>query len=375
VREAVRRAGQRMMVGFEGHAPSADVRALIRDYGVGHVILFARNVAEPGQVAELVRELQGLARDAGHERPLFVAVDQEGGRVARLKAPWTVWPPMRALGRLASEDHARRLGVALARELRACGILWDLAPVVDVDTNPKNPVIGDRAFADDPDLVGRLGAALVRGLQENGVAACAKHFPGHGDTDLDSHLELPVVAHGRSRLEDVELRPFRAAAAAGVASVMTAHVLYPELDEHRPATLSPPVLALLRDGMAYPGVIVSDDLEMKAVARSWPPGEAAVLAAEAGCDLIVVSRTPDAQVEAVEALVRLTEAAPSLAEQLARGDRGNSAGGAAERIRRLKDRFLLPFVEPDPKAARQAAGAGEQRALAEEIAERSGIPA
>ena len=366
MREAVRKAGQRLMVGFEGKEPSADVRALIRNYGVGHVILFARNVAEPEQVAELVRELQGIARDAGHDLPLFVAVDQEGGRVARLKAPWTVWPPLRAVGRLGSEDHARRLGQALAIELRACGIRWDLAPVVDVDTNPKNPVIGDRAFGEDPDLVGRLGAALIEGLQENGVAACAKHYPGHGDTELDSHLDLPVVAHPRSRLEDVEMRPFRAAVAAGAASIMTAHVLYPELDERLPATLSPRIVGLLREGMKYEGVIVSDDLEMRAVAKGWPAAEAAVLAAEAGCDLIAVSKTPDAQVEALEALVRVTEGAPVLAEGIL--DPG-------DRIRRIKQRFLLPYTDPDPKAARQAAGVGERRALAEEIAERSGIPA
>ncbi len=257
MREAVRKAGQRLMVGFEGHEPSADVRVLIRDYGVGHVILFARNVAEPEQVAGLVRELQEIAKDAGHDLPLFVAVDQEGGRVARLKAPWTVWPPLRAVGRIGTEEHAQRLGQALAAELRACGIRWDMAPVVDVDTNPKNPVIGDRAFSDDPDLVGRLGAALIRGLEGSGVAACAKHFPGHGDTDLDSHLELPVVSQSRSRLEDVEMRPFRSAVAAGVAGVMTAHVMFPEIDERFPATLSPGILALLRDGMKYGGVIVS----------------------------------------------------------------------------------------------------------------------
>jgi len=366
MREAVRKAGQRLMVGFEGHEPSADVRVLIRDYGVGHVILFARNVAEPEQVAGLVRELQEIAKDAGHDLPLFVAVDQEGGRVARLKAPWTVWPPLRAVGRIGSLDHAQRLGQALAAELRACGIRWDMAPVVDVDTNPRNPIIGDRAFSDDPDLVGRLGVALIQGLERSGVAACAKHFPGHGDTDVDSHLDLPVVSQSRSRLEDVEMRPFRSAVAAGVAGVMTAHVMFPEIDERFPATLSPGILALLRDGMKYDGVILSDDLEMKAVAKTWGAGEATALAVAAGCDLIAVCKTPDAQVAAAEALVRIVEAAP--VPLVAVPD-------ANERIRRLKERFLLPYADPDPRAARQAAGVGERRALAQEIAERSGIPA
>ena len=129
--------------------------------------------------------------------------------MARLKDPWTIWPAARAVGRIGSEETARQMAAALAEELKACGIRYDFAPCVDVDTNPRNPVIGDRSFGDDPDLVGRLGAAMIRGLQENGVVACAKHFPGHGDTDVDSHLDLPSVEHSRARLDDVELRPFR----------------------------------------------------------------------------------------------------------------------------------------------------------------------
>jgi len=355
------------MVGFEGMAPSADVRALIKQYGVGHVILFARNVEGPEQLADLVRELQEMARDAGQELPLMIAVDQEGGRVARLREPWTIWPSLRAVGRLASDRYAERMGRALADELAPCGIHWDFAPVVDVDTNPKNPVIGDRSFGDDPGLVGRLGAAMIRGLQEGGVAACAKHFPGHGDTDVDSHFELPVVTHPPSRLEDVELRPFRAAIEAGVASVMTAHVLVPELDETLPATLSPRIIdILLRGQMKYDGVVVSDDLEMKAVAKGWAAQEAAVLGAQAGCDLLPVCRDPGAQVAAVEALVRARESDLISLKAM---------DTAVARLRRLKERFLLPYRDPDPRQARLAAGVSERVTLAEEIAERGGLPA
>jgi beta-N-acetylhexosaminidase len=236
-----------------------------------------------------------------------------------------------------------------------------------VDTNPKNPVIGDRSFGEDPDLVGRLGVAVMRGLQENGVAAAAKHFPGHGDTDLDSHLELPAVDHSRARLDDVELRPFRMAIAAGVASVMTSHILVREIDDARPATLSPPLIAgLLRKELGYGGVVVTDDLEMKAVAARWTPAQIAVLAAQAGCDLLALCRGHDAQVEAIEALVRACESGEV---------RFKDAEAAEARVRALKDRFLAGYRDPDPKLARQAAGSGAHRALAEAIAVRSGIPA
>ena len=355
------------MVGFEGQAASTDVRRLIRDFGAGSVILFARNVDAPEQLAELVRELQAIARDAGHELPLLIAVDQEGGRVARLGAPWTQWPPLRAVGRCASEQTARQMGEALALELKACGIRCDFAPVVDVDTNPKNPIIGDRSFGDDPELVGRFGAAMIRGLQEAGVVACAKHFPGHGDTGVDSHLALPRVDHSRSRLEDVELRPFRMAIEAGVATIMTAHVLVRELDAQLPATLSPVVIdGLLRREMKFEGVIVSDDLEMKAVAERWPYRESALLAAKAGCDLLPVCKSPDAQAEAIESLVRGVET-----EEISFKDMEAACG----RIRELKERFLLPYRDPNPREARAAAGVGEGVALAEQIASRAGMQA
>jgi len=367
MREAVRRVGERFMVGFDGHTASSDVKRMIRDFAVGHVILFGRNVDSPEQVADLVRELQSVARDASHSLPLMVAVDQEGGRVSRLPEPWTIWPPMRAVGRVGSEEVARKVGAGLAAELSACGIRWDMAPDVDVDTNPKNPVIGDRSFGEDPALVGRLGAAVVRGLQEGGVAACAKHFPGHGDTDVDSHLELPTVDHPRSRLDEVELPPFRAAIEARVASIMTAHVLVRDLDDSVPATLSPRVVGgLLRKDMKYDGVIVSDDLEMKAVAAQWGVGPAAVKAAQAGCDILPVCATTEAQVEAIESVIRALEA-----ESLSWG----AMDDACARIRRLKEKYLMPYRPPDPRAARAAAGSAGRADFSREIMDRAGMTA
>lgn len=367
MKNVVREVGQRFMVGFNGHTASADVRKLIRDFGLGNVILFARNVDSPEQVADLVRELQSIARDAGHSLPLLVAIDQEGGQVQRLRAPWTVWPPIKALGELGSEDAARRMGAALGAELSACGVTLDFAPVVDVDTNPKNPIIGSlgRSFSSDPEKVARLAAAMIEGLQGQRVAACAKHFPGHGDVDVDSHLDLPFSDVSRRRLQDVELRPFRRAAEIGVATIMTAHVLYRDLDDQYPATLSPTIIReLLRGELKYDGVVFGDDLEMKAVAAKWSYGEAAALSAEAGCDVLLVCTEIDAQVEAMEGLIRAAES-----DRLKTADRDD----AARRIRRLKEKYVVPYSDPDPKRARQAAGAGEHQALAHEIAGAGGI--
>jgi beta-N-acetylhexosaminidase len=367
MRESVRLAGQCLMIGFDGLEPSAEVRTLLREHAVGGVILFSRNVADPEQLAGLVQELQEIARSAGHETPLLVGIDQEGGRVARLKGEWTEWPPLQALGRVGSEDLTQRLGSALAEQLAPCGIHLDFAPVMDVATNPGNPVIGDRSFGDDPSLVARLGAALIRGLQEGGVAASAKHFPGHGDTAVDSHLELPVVDHPRRRIEEVELGPFRAAIAARVATVMTAHVLVREIDERLPATLSPRLLRdLLRGELRFEGVIVSDDLEMQAIAKRWRAGPAAALALQAGCDLLLVCHSADAQAEAHEAIIKAVE--EGTLAHLALED-------AAARVRRLKERFAAGGARPDPIAARLFASSHAHRALAEEIAERGGTRA
>jgi beta-N-acetylhexosaminidase len=354
------------MAGFSGMTASADIKRMIRDFGVSSVVLFARNVDGPEQVADLVRELQGIARDAGHELPLAVAVDQEGGRVARLREPWTIWPTARTVGRTGSVALSRQMGAAMGRELAACGIHWDFAPVVDVDSNPRNPVIGDRSFGADPAAVGRFAAAFIGGLQGAGVAACAKHFPGHGDTEVDSHLELPVVDHSPARLDELELPPFRAAVAADVASVMTAHVLVRELDDSLPATLSTGIVGdLLRRRLAFEGVVVSDDLEMKAITLRWEAGMAATLAAQAGCDLLLVCHKAEAQAAAVEALVRATER-----DELS----WTAMDAACGRLKRLKETYALPHGDPDPKGARLAAASLEGRLVAERILIQGGVP-
>src|SRR3954470_5316805 len=328
-----RQIGRLLVAGFGGHQVPVELASLAREFSLGGVILFARNVAEPEQVAELCYESARLVPDL----PLWVSVDQEGGRVARLKAPFTEWPPMATLGRSGDVKLAERFARALATELKAAGITLDYAPVLDVLTNAKNPVIGDRALAEKAEDVGRLGAAIIRTLQAGGVAACGKHFPGHGDTSVDSHLELPLVEHPIERLRGVELVPFVAAVAARVASIMTAHIFMPALDEDRPATLSRRIITgLLREELGYTGVILSDDLEMKAIATTYDVPDAAVQAIAAGCDgVLVCSGNVNNQAATLEALVHAVESGRIPYKRLE---------GAMVRLRRAKERFLTQPV-------------------------------
>jgi beta-N-acetylhexosaminidase len=292
--------GQLLFVGFSGTSVPPELAARIREGRIGGVVLFRRNIEDPAQVRALTAELHRLAPP---DAPLTIAIDQEGGRVQRLRKPWTEWPPMRALGARSLED-TRAFARALALELLDAGFDLDFAPVVDVDSNPDNPVIGDRSFARDPATVSRHAVAQIEVMQELGVATCAKHFPGHGDTDLDSHLALPKLDLDRARLDRTELPPFRAAVAAKVASIMTAHVLFPKLDPKRPATLSPEIMAVLRDELAYDGLVISDDIEMKAVADHFSVEERSLGILRAGVDVILACSQADLREELLAKLER-----------------------------------------------------------------------
>ncbi len=355
-----RQIGQLLIAGFDGQQVPVELRSLAREFGLGGVILFARNVGEPEQVAELCYESARLVP----ELPAWVSIDQEGGRVARLKAPFTEWPPMATLGRSGNVQLAGRFARALALELKAVGITLDYAPVLDIHTNPKNPVIGDRALSDKAEEVARLGAAIVAALQVEGVAACGKHFPGHGDTQADSHVELPLVEHPLDRLRSVEFVPFKAAIAAGVATMMTAHVFMPALDEQRPATLSRRIVFdLLRDELGFDGVILSDDLEMKAIAATYAVPSAAVLAIAAGCDgVLICSGDHGIQAAALEALIYAVESGEL---PFARVE------DALKRQQRAKERYLTAHVASRPlerSVLRQRLGRDEYRAIADEMA-------
>ncbi|HEX9849408.1 beta-N-acetylhexosaminidase [Candidatus Deferrimicrobium sp.] len=295
-----------LWVGFDGKSLPASPLRWLAGGQVGGVVLYARNIESPAQVRSLCREIRSAA---GRGNPLpLIAVDQEGGRVARFKEPPFTWfPPARACSLFCcrNEAMAEGVGAATAAELRAVGIDMNFAPVLDVDSNPANPVIGDRAFSDDPAVAAALGIAFARGSLSRGILPVGKHFPGHGDTSADSHEELPVIQAGRQTLLRRELLPFRLAARSAIPALMTAHVMYTALDRALPATLSRKILHdLLRERMRFRGTIISDALEMKAIADRYGIGEAAVLAVTAGCDVVLVCRGEEDQAETIDRLAR-----------------------------------------------------------------------
>ncbi len=297
------KVGQLLLFGVGGKEVGPVAKAHITKRFVGGVVLYARNIKDPTQVASLTVGLQKVAQETPNAIPLFIAIDQEGGIVTRLEKGATVLPGNLALGATRSKMLAEKAGELTAIELAAVGINLNLAPVMDINTNPRNPVIGVRSYGESHDLVSQLGTAYIRGLQRNGVLATAKHFPGHGDTNVDSHKKLPVVTHNKKRINAIELAPFQAAIETGVAAIMSAHVLYPALDAEMPATLSYPMLTrLLRQKLGYNGLIITDDLEMKAIDDQYETGEAAVLAIQAGADMILVPWTLKKQQRVYNAL-------------------------------------------------------------------------
>jgi len=301
---AAQQPGQLLFAGFEAAQVPEDLAALISQGRVGGVVVFARNVETPAQLRALIDDLHARAPD---EAALTVAIDQEGGRVQRCRAPWTEWPPMRRLGERGAPDETRAVARALGRELADLRIDLDFAPCVDVDGGPAEAVIGDRSFSPAPEEVARHTAAFVEALQREGVAACAKHFPGHGNTAVDSHLELPRLDRDLARLRSVDLVPFTAAARAGVASVMTAHILLPQLDPLLPCSLSPAAIGMLRGEVGFDGLVFGDDLEMKAVADHFVPDEMVRRALDAGVDALLVCRRADLRSAVLAALEALPD--------------------------------------------------------------------
>lgn len=293
--------GQLIVTGFPGPVPGEELRSLIADYGIGNVILFSHNVENAAQLKALC---DGLRREIGERTgyPPLIAIDQEGGRVTRLPADATNVPGAMAIASTGRPEHAYAAGRLTARELRALGINFNLAPVLDINNNKRNPVINVRSYGDTAETVERYGLQMLRGLRDEGVLASVKHFPGHGDTAVDSHLGLPAVGKTLEQLRELELKPFAAAFAQGAEAVMTAHILFPEIEPERvPATMSRTIVTeLLKKELGFGGLVVSDCLEMDAIRKFYGTAEGAVGALKAGVHLLFVSHTPRLVREAVE---------------------------------------------------------------------------
>ncbi|KAK8183646.1 putative beta-N-acetylglucosaminidase [Phyllosticta capitalensis] len=311
-----RQIGSLFIVGFHGQTVDQDIKKLIRaPYYVGQIVLFQRNVANATQLAQLTHDLQEVAKEAGHEHPLIIGIDQENGLVTRIAPPITPQlPGSMTLGATGASEDAYNVGKATGRVLRSLGINMNYGPVCDVNNNPSNPVIGVRSFGDDPTKVADLAAANLRGLRDGGIISCAKHFPGHGDTAVDSHYGLPKIEKTWEQLERCEVVPFKRAVENNIESVMTAHIVFG--DSSLPATLDPKVLSKLRSNLNYQGVIISDCLEMNAI-RTECGGtvQGAVTALKAGCDCVMICHTIALQSGALDAVYAAAEDS-SFAEQL-----------------------------------------------------------
>lgn len=294
-------AGQLMMVRLFGTELDADTDAFLRTYKVRGVCLFRQNMVDAGQLTRFTGALAGAMGPQA-----LIALDQEGGAVVR--STWVPAPPSAmALGAAGDPQLAREVGAAVARAVRALGFNWNFAPVLDLNNNPDNPVIAERSFGADPDRATRIALAWMEGSESEGVACCVKHFPGHGDTHVDSHRDLPHVDKPRAELERFEFAPFRLAAQAATPApaMMTAHIVYPALDPVNPATMSRAILTgVLREEFGYQGVIITDGMDMHAIAHRYSAGEAAVNALAAGADMVMAIGSRETQLETVQAIAQ-----------------------------------------------------------------------
>ena len=326
--------GQLMVVGFKGKIAPESIIDLIHQHQIGGIILFSHNVGTPQELLSLTSSLQREAQKAGYEYPLLICLDQENGVVRRLGKGTTTFPGAMSIGATANSKNAFDISLATGKELKELGVNWNLAPVLDVNNNPDNPVIGVRSFGENPHLVAEFGKNAMKGLQNAGVITTLKHFPGHGDSNVDSHLSLPVIGHTRARLDEVELVPFQACIAEGADTIMSAHVYFPAIEdrENVPATLSKKVISgLLREELGFDGVVTTDCLEMKAISETIGTEKGAVEALNAGVDLVMVSHTHEVQLRTIKEL-ELALAQGVLQEE--------SLKASLNRINKLKGKYL-----------------------------------
>jgi beta-N-acetylhexosaminidase len=320
------------MIGMPGPHLDKETDILIRESHIGGIILFSRNIENPLQFASLCRDLQAAA-SKGQDRPLFLAVDQEGGRVSRLREPFTSFPGNAAIA--MDEEPVKKViefATVTAREMKLVGLNMNLAPVVDVQRGELEKHLAGRSFGEDPEIVSFLGKTVVKHLQQNGIMAVAKHFPGLGRAEVDPHVHLPKINIDLEELEKINFPPFAAAIQEGVCGVMTSHALYPALDPERPATLSPAVLTeVLRERMDFKGLTITDDLEMGAIAAEWSVPDGALESFHAGADILLICEDQGHVRESLDALRQATSKGTISSERLAQ---------SLERIRETKARFL-----------------------------------
>ncbi len=323
--------GQLMIVGLEGTSMQEDARAMIKEHKIGGFILYKNNIASASATVELLDELK--TANLGNPAPLWLSVDQEGGKVSRMPQEFISLPSAREVAARADLDYAYGIGEALGAQIGSLGFNMNFAPVLDIDSNPDNPVIGDRAYGSTPDSVIETGIAVMEGLQSQDVAAVVKHFPGHGDTSVDSHLDLPVVNKSLDELEAFELLPFVEAIQQQADAVMVAHLLIPALDEKLPASLSYAVITgLLRDKLGYDGVVMTDDMTMGGIVKHYNIGEAAVQSILAGSDIVLVGHDTQLQLQVLQAL-RASAQSGQLSEE--------RIDESVYRVLKLKSRYSL----------------------------------
>ncbi|TVY40999.1 Beta-hexosaminidase [Lachnellula occidentalis] len=343
--------GQLFIVGFHGLVPSENIIKLIQEYKIGAVVLFQRNIESASQLLELTRSLQTIARQAGYCRDLFIAIDQENGLVTRIKPPIAAqFPGPMALGATKDASNAYEIAYATAEMLKSFGINMNYAPIADINSEPKNPVIGVRSPSDNPEVVGKYVSEQVHGFTEGGVASCVKHFPGHGDTSVDSHYDLPVISKSIAEMNACELVPFRRAVVEGVGAVMTAHIRMRGIEElaataediqykDLPASLNPLAINILRKQLGFKGLIISDCLEMEGVRGPYGTEQAAVMALRAGTDCVMICHTISAQIGAIESVVDAVKT---------RALSWKAIEGSVHRVGDLKSKFVPSNTLPLP---------------------------
>lgn len=323
--------GQLMMVGVDGEKFSNDMNDLIQKEKVGGIILLPKNISSAEQTVQLLNDLKKA--NEVNDIPLFLSVDEEGGTISRLPNEFDGLPTTREIGSMNDPDFSYEVGQFLAEQVKSFGYNMNMAPVLDVDSNPDNPVIGDRSFGSDAKIVANLGIATMKGMQEGKVISVVKHFPGHGDTSVDSHSSLPILDAGLERLRSLELIPFKKAIEEGADAVMTAHILFPKIDSAHPATLSHKVITgILRDELQFDGVVITDDLTMGAIRTSYSAGQAAVRAFLAGHDILLICHEYDNYYMAIQAMKEAVTSGRITEEQV---------DESVKRILKLKEKYKL----------------------------------